>query len=82
MVSEIFARDALILDTSSSILEKDVTWDPEVDWEIKAIHGEKSLKGGKIAYLLEFVGYPDRKDWVWTDANQLKYEDGTEYDNR
>ena len=78
MSSEVFHRDALIRDDSGDPLIEDERWDPEEQFDIEVIH-DRRRRGGRYQYLVEFTGFPDHKDWYWTDEGQLHDENGGMY---
>ena len=78
MAAEVFHRDALIHDQSGAPLIEDERWDPETQFDIEGIRDRRKRRG-RNQYLLEFTGYPDHKDWSWTDEDQLYDENGIPY---
>ena len=78
MSAEVFHRDSLIRDDSDAVLIENERWDPEEQFDIEVVR-DRRKKGGKYQYLLEFTGYPDHKDWSWTDEGQLFDENGVMY---
>ena len=57
---------------------EDERWDPEEQFDIEVIH-DRRRRGGRYQYLVEFTGFPDHKDWYWTDEGQLHDENGGMY---
>jgi len=74
-----FHRDALIKDPSDSILKKTKYGNRIRSGTYRRFTIVEKC-GGRYLFFLEFVGFPDRKDWVWTEDSQLRNEDGSYYD--